>query len=751
MKKAFKSIVSFVLIVSMLLCATVPALAAGAKEEYISELRLVYADDYDEAKQILADSEFRNYKLLNENLNKDSDEIGVWLAYKTTTDIEDAITDLAVMQMGGGYKEGNYEQMILESYAEYVAMGETYLQAIEYFINAYDAGDFLANSAYRQLNFYTVITQEDVRIEIPYFEGELLGDIFYDGIDARDLATMFFEGNSYALTNIRSLIAMGVSYNEDGKTYLEKVKEAAAAMNQNANVFDGEDYDTLAETVALAVSGLRDTLNKLALVEDELDYTDDVFTDNEIWYMGVKAIADMMRDINYLNGKTLYDFFMTYDYGKDGKTALYPLIAALNEGQTAMVKVGHYYDVIRYSVMTVDEGYINREIAAMEEIYAENPFNIYTGVDRTIYKGTFALTTAADRADAYSEVDMMAEFLGTEEGRNAYELSIATGTLGLVALGVSAFSRYMDNVRFDSVREYVISKLDNVANGVGEITEHSMTYAQRVDIYFSEYYFAENPANYTFAQKVQMLQQLNVGDADAAAYLNRVSNEITAAKQQATSVLPSSAPVSFATGMFFVIGGALMIYSAYNILSAVYHYYNPTYEDIPLALVDLIETADGDRYIKYDVVYEAETRDDGFYSAGDLNAFEAQRWNALYYTKSYEAGKPLLANEFTVSNSNNQPKEGYTPAHLFGEEICFNLNKYNFEGETQIYLSVKQSKNDKSAVADVPEVVGSVFGTGFLFLAGGIGAALGVGGTLGSLKIMKKKSEADEASDAAIS
>ena len=151
MNQLAKSILSLVLVLSMLLCTTVPAFAAGTEEEYICELRLIYADDYEEARQILADSEFSDYKLLNENLNRDSDEVGVWLAYKTTTDIEDAITDLAVMQMGGGYNEGNYEQMIRESYEEYVAMGEIYLQAIEYFVNAYDAGDFLAKSAYRQL------------------------------------------------------------------------------------------------------------------------------------------------------------------------------------------------------------------------------------------------------------------------------------------------------------------------------------------------------------------------------------------------------------------------------------------------------------------------------------------------------------------------------------------------------------------------------------------------------------------------
>ena len=215
MKIAIKSIISIILTISILVCATVPAFAAGAEEEYISELRLIYADDYNEAKEILADSEFSDYKILKENLNKDSDEIGVWLAYKTTTNIEEAITDLAIMQMNGGYTEGNYQEMIKQSYDEYVEMGEIYLQAIEYFIEAYDAGDYLAEIAYRQLNFYNVVSDGIPEDKIPDFEGELLGDIFYDGIDEYELATMFLQGNSYALSNIRSLITMGVSYNEE--------------------------------------------------------------------------------------------------------------------------------------------------------------------------------------------------------------------------------------------------------------------------------------------------------------------------------------------------------------------------------------------------------------------------------------------------------------------------------------------------------------------------------------------------------
>ena len=205
----------------------------------------------------------------------------------------------------------------------------------------------------------------------------------------------------------------------------------------------------------------------------------------------------------------------------------------------------------------------------------------------------------------------------------------------------------------------------------------------------------------------------------------------------------------FGTGVLYAVSAALMLYSAYTLGRTVWNYYHTDYKDIPVALVDLIETVDGDRYIKYDVVFNAETNKDGVYEAADLNAFEGQRWNALYYTKSYEAGKPLLADTFTVSASNNKPRDGYAPVHRFGEIVCYNLNKYTYGFTPGIYLSVKQSKNDKSAVADVPPIVGSMISTGYVFLACGGGLILGVGGTLAAGEILKRKKTASEASEAA--
>ena len=161
-------------------------------------------------------------------------------------------------------------------------------------------------------------------------------------------------------------------------------------------------------------------------------------------------------------------------------------------------------------------------------------------------------------------------------------------------------------------------------------------------------------------------------------------------------------------------------------------------------MVDLVKTADGDRYIKYDVALDT-TLKDGEYHAADLNAFAGERWNAIYYTKSSEAGKPLLA-DFEISNSDNRADEGYSPVNRFGEVVCYDLNKYNFSSKSDaIFVSIRQSENVKSDVSDVPDVVGAIFGEGFWALAGCVGIVVGVGGTILTNHLLNKKKQ--DASD----
>ena len=778
----------------MLLCSNLPVFAAEVEEEYLSDLRLIYADSYDEAKEALVGTDFEDYKVFNANLNDDTDEIGVWLAYKTTTDIDDAITDISIMQMDGGYKEGNYQEMIKESLAEYEEMGENYVQAIDYFIEAYDEGHFLAELAYRQLNFYTSITDESLGMEIPDFDGEPLGDVFYDGITASELATIFMEGNSYALDNIRSLLAMGVSYNENGKHYLQNVEEAVSIFENDAEEFEYHDYyddfDDLAFVISGTIKTFREMFEELAAYESEMNFYDEDVTELELKYLEIKSIADRFREVEYLKGETLYDFCMYFEYDEDDLTPLYPLVWALNEGQIAMVKVAHYSDVVRYSMTDFPEEELIAEVEKLEEIYKEKPFNVYTGVDRSIYYGTFALTSDAYRSDAYTGEGLLSHLFVKN-----LDLTLSSFTSGLVSVffGAWAVSRTVDaiNANVDvPAAKIACQKMAAIYRNIETATDASIaatptstfgvsgaygnTCGDAINTLYTKYcafvyedplmgdFPMPDPASLTFTDKLDSLKNASgmVDDEGVKCFTstdietyNKISEQVYQSRDGVmkdisdsynnTQDFIASNSVSklslFGTGVLYVISAAFMLYTAYNLGHTVWSYYHPAYEDIPEALVDLIDTVDGDRYIKYDVVFNAETNEDGVYEAADLNAFAGQRWNALYYTKSYEAGKPLLADTFLVSDSSNTPKDGYTPVHRFGEVVCYNLNKYTYGFTPSIYLSVKQSKNDKSAVADVPQVVGSMVGTGFIFLAGGIGVIAGVGGLLATQEILKKK------------
>ena len=811
MSKVFRRLLALVLVASLLLTANVTVFAA-ADEEYLSELRLVYAEDYSEAKEILKDTEFKDYVVLNENLNENTDEIGVWLAYKTTTNIEEAITDLSVMQMQGGYQEGNYQEMIKKSYDEYLTMGEIYLQAIDYFAEAYDAGHFLSEAAYRQLNLYTSITDPKLDIKIPSFDGELLGDIFYEGLDKAELATMFMQGNSHALNKIRSLLAMGVSYNEDGKTYLQKVADAAQEMTDNPDVFSGEDYDDLMPIISATIAGFKDIFKELAAMEDDLNYEDEDYTEDELAYMENYAIATMMRDTKYLGGKTLYEFCLDYEIDSDDKSALYPLAAALNDGQKAMTKVAHYQDVVRYSMPSVAEDVIDEEIAKLEEQYEVRPFNIYTGVDRSVYTGTFALTNAAYRADAYTDTESLLDSLfGDQLALNLASMALDVVGLSIMGGAIYHYKNFDLPTQSQAIAEKSTAYLQyhsemlgtNTIDIVNNGATTTLTYDEFMSNCLMRYYdyafrnaftaeraaavktmMAKLPDMSTF-DKYTLLWQEVVDESDemflssdkiasidsrflsqselqnfatitdkldeASSYLGEQSHTLTSDQVVQKAVDEVGSAISTTTTLLYIGGGIVMLASAIIRGIAIYNYYHPDYDDIPSAMVDVIDTVDGDRYIKYDAVLEAEAQKEGenkgTYTPGDLNAFAAQRWNALYYTKSYEAGKPLLADEFSVSNTNNKPKSNYAPVHRFGEVVCYDLNKYNFDKDSDsIYLSVKQSKNQKAAVADVPQVVGSIFANGMWLLIGATGALFGVGGTLGTQALLKKKRNPKEES-----
>ncbi len=767
MKKTLKCIISIVMVLSIMLSAVTAIFAASEiEEEYLSDMRLVYADSYNEAKLIVSESKLEGYEVLDHNLNSNTGEVGVWLVYKTTTDINDAITDVAIMQMGGGYKAGNYQQMIDDSRDEYIELGEIYSEAIDYFANAYAEGDFLAEAAYRQLNLYKGFDGH---------EEEPLGDLFAEEyLSNYDLATLFVQGNRHILDNIRALLAMGVSYNEDGKHYLEKVSDSAKKMDANPGVFKKNGYNELAEVIALNIKSFRDMFEELAAYEAELNYEDDELTDLEIKYSEYKALAEMMRSVNYLDGKTLYEFCLNYEIKRSDYSSLYPLVDALNDGQKAMTLVSRYYDVIRYSMTEAPVELIESEISKLEKIYGKASIDVYIGVDREVYDETFALTNRAYRADAYSEGNSLANALF---GDSTWFLTRSQISSGAINVGLSVWSITKASGRMslrNSIKAAVISA-EGYARLVGEAINALM--GEGIDMVTILEVFGPSRSVYSVVYDVINDVDKNALDTDAtlnemcdillhmasckavkmtkeamaACKLMSQSAEQTDKAVVASAFDGSQIASSFASalkvGMYFS-GATITAINAINVYHRIYDHYHPKYDDIPTAMVDLVSTPEGNRYVKYKVVYEVKAQKDGGYAPADLNAFEGERWNALYYTKNAHAGKPLLA-EFEFSDNDNRAGEGYSAVHRFDEVICYDINKYNFSSDSDaIFWSIEQSEYEMPDVIDAPNVVGSMFNTGYLAISVAVGAVIGVGGAVCTQYLINKKNKIKAKEDA---
>ena len=115
-------IISLILVLTTLFSVFTVTMRAASEEEFLSEVALVYEDSIEDAKAAIAGTD---WKLLEYDLNANADYMiddGVYLIYKTSTNAEDAITDLRVMDMYGGYSTSNYEKQLEASRNMYMKL-----------------------------------------------------------------------------------------------------------------------------------------------------------------------------------------------------------------------------------------------------------------------------------------------------------------------------------------------------------------------------------------------------------------------------------------------------------------------------------------------------------------------------------------------------------------------------------------------------------------------------------------------------
>ena len=678
--KFLKVLISMILVATMCVTMMMPA-SAGRATYYLSDLKLAEAKTADEAKKLLKDAGFT---VLDKNLNPGGDKV-VYLGYKKSTNVDDAITDVKVMNMKGGFNISDYESIIEESLQTYKKDVDNIRIAAKEFAENYKAGKREAQIAYRQLNYYYVESKEGVKT--------YMGDYMLNFPEKNEGFTdILLKGNINILNNIKILLAMGVA---DGGALIERIKAATA----DEAVYGNFEYHEDAKEFAGKIQQLKKILNDAYAEIDEINADPDMTEEEkELALKFSQYTASLIVGFDHLLetipcGESNYGEYFETNISVD-YSLLYPFVAAMTPGQRAMAVSGQLHSVLIYNAVEMSDEELNEQFAEAEESF--EPLSVYLGTDMDLLEGAIGVTSDALREEAATGNDWFACFTGNM----AADITISSifGIGGAALLGVSA--NYLKNViDFATLTEDEIA-IVSLNKDLIKINERLIP----------------------DSAKAELLTQENM-------QITNEINEIYAAHHVSagTYVLTS---LGIAAGITMI---ALSIYSIVQIVDK----YNPRYTKIPSNMVDTVETANGNRFINYTVVNSLYS--DGDKTAekpGDLNAYDGIQWNAIYYTKSYEAGKCMTSTGYFLDSADSFGK--YTPVAKFGANNCYDLNSFNDNGNTdKIFVAFGNSNNKKTAETSVPTVIGSIFAYGGMAISGVAGLGLG----MCIMSLIKRKKE----------
>ena len=670
-----KRIISFLLVVTMLFTTCAITVGAARQEEFISEVALVYEDSVEEAKKAI---EGTDWKLFEQDLNANADYMiddGVYLIYKTSTNVEDAITDLRVMDMYGGYSTSNYEKQLEESRETYTTLIKHLRVAAAEFAELYKEEDAMAQIAYRQMSYYKDnVTEGGTETDM------FMGDFFLHMPTDDRVVQVLLEGNAIVVSNLITLLAIGIS-GENSASLATKVAENATIQD---TLTDREYYND-AVKISKALSTIRAKILRYDALSAEYNLADEEFTEEEMLFMAEYGSLVLLLDEIRLGERTLLSIIRNGTYPIQD---LYPLVAAFSDGQKALIELGQIETVLMYNSSTKPVSEMNALLdEAEKQLTDENgtfhPIDVYVGVDRSIFRGTFAMTNSAERQQAL-----------TGETWDIYKAAQPTALL---------------------IVSYVIAGLGATAAcaGVGILS---------VALF------------YKITEVVTFLL--------ASSSLNLIQSSVWGLAYDTYMAMWSGT----AYGLFAVAAAFAIVAAGIASIAIWYNYYNPNYTEIPNTMIDVREGELGDQYVKYTAAKVFEDGKLSEKNA-DFNAYQGKEWNALYYTKDANAGNCLTPNfVFSDSSSavtrRHQGVSMFGETNAFN----LNSHVYSSNAKGA-YLTVRYSTAKKAAADMPNVVGSMFSEGAFYAIAALAGVCVGAGGTilLQNSKKKKKKEVADNA------
>ena len=710
MKNVYSKLISMVLAIALLITCCPTAWAAPSRNKgnvkYLSEVALIEAVSDEEAQKALTELKKEENGDFTDMIALDLNKGGqkkVYLAFKTSTNVDDAITDLAVMNMEGNFSMGNYEQVLSENMENFARVARDYRTIAAEFAANYAAGNVNAQTAYRQLNLY--YNEEN---GVKTYMGDYM--LNFPSSD-EDFAEILFRGNLNIIANLRALLAMGVGNGET--TLAQRIADAYAAAETDPSVYSTAAYSEAAKSMKEDIEEMKKDVNnmELEIAKTEADTTLD---EEEKQFIKEtlqnaldmsKAFLELLKEIP-MGETTLGDYVMNTPVIEEAK--LYPIVAAGTEAERILMEYHSLYEVLLYDVLEL----CGEELeAALQELEAEvDPLSVYHGVQNDLVSGTIGVTGDAETYSNASGKSFFGIYANDET---------QVGSIVFTVMGAAGFASAVGGMAYLAAKFSAIDSANQVIRIPLQeaLDAATKSYTESVNSYNALFELSLESPNYNFSDNLTKL------------YDNMVDCQTEVTK--ATQALDDAVYQHMSTGQILlggglILAGAVMMGISIWQLESLYSKYEVSYTDIPDNMVDVVSYDDGDRFVNYKNVPAYYYEDDKLQTReNDLNAYNGRQWVSLYYTKNYKAGYCLTSSPDLIATEAG--KTGYTSVHLFGRSDGYNTNSYcNRENADEVYLAFKYSTNQKSAVTDVPEIIGSLFNVGSIAISALVGFFAGV-------------------------
>lgn len=439
--KLFKRIAKYLLcIVLAAITLATPILSTLATEGdqtlYVKDVKFLYGKNLEEAKKHLPEG----YIMLDTDLNQGAAYISavddVYLAYSTTTNPNEAITDMRMMNMKGGFVMSDYEEQMKNISGKVAHLASQLKCACDEFVKNYNANTYGGKSAYTALNFFKVDEADGVG----------LGDyLVYKTVPEDFYIKLMLNAHTDILSSILSVLAIAVQ-GKEGDTWLDRLSDISdpekitnssywdkadglwPVFDNFFNIYDSIDHDIYRGADNIAPSDEEDGEDG-EIDENEEEITADVDnTGNEILY---EMAYETLDRYSFGDGTSVAEWFVNDSVEVE---TLYPLIEVLTPAEYAMMTLcGPLFMTLATGMSEkVYENY-KKEIDALVD--ETGGCSIWYGVNSDLFRSSIGITDEANRAIAETQAEQ--ELANDSDSSNDSLLRSAgmVASIGAIALG----------------------------------------------------------------------------------------------------------------------------------------------------------------------------------------------------------------------------------------------------------------------------------------------------------------------------